>query len=149
MVFKDIVLVFYAAVASPHLSGPRCPESDGLWPPGYERDKLQACSASATISDSIVPSALTNLSVWTIQDLFQHAGHVHRAPHACKAKAFWRPTPIRNPYDMETSTITATKNRKNKAIAPRKIAPTTASTLRFGLNIEPSGTLASSGCSGS
>jgi SAM-dependent methyltransferase len=57
-------------------------------------------------------------------------------------------TPRLARYDREVHTITATKRRK-KAIAARKIPPTTSRALGLNLNIEPRATFASSGHVGS
>ena len=107
-------------------------------------------SSQANVAARVVPGILASPFTWTMEgpscNPYGCRANRLRAPPARRSRAY---PLIRGRYDMETNTITATKNKKNKAIAPRKIAPTTASSLRFGLNIEPSGTLASSGRSGS
>jgi hypothetical protein len=51
---------------SPALTGVPTGVAD-LRPSGYEPDELPDCSASASIAESVVPSALASLSAWTME----------------------------------------------------------------------------------
>ncbi len=57
--------------------------------------------------------------------------------------------PLQGRYGSVANTTIATKNKKNRAIAPRNIAPTTANALGLNLNIDLRATFASSGRCGS
>jgi hypothetical protein len=117
---------------------------------GMPESVLMPAPVKATMcSDPAIQRAVVSMYFWKGLHVI-HTGAAQTAFGLRLPARRSRAYPLtRGRYEMETNTITATKNNKNKAIAPRKIAPTTASSLRFGLNMEPSGTLASSGRSGS
>ena len=78
----------------------------------------------------------------------------HRASMRCDADRLrtcrlLRFLPLCRCYDSETNTTNAKTDRNIRATTPKKIPKITGSSLRFGLNVEPRETFASSGRSGS
>ena len=108
-----MVLIFYATVVPSHLSEPRRPESDEFWPSGYAPVELPDCSNSASISDSVVPSALASLSAWTMEGVLSARSTAPCArrdqdlPVCSSGARFARSTPggITSPIPLHTRNV--------------------------------------------
>ena len=114
------------------------------------RVKVDLPSTSANIAESVVPSALASPSASTMEGIVYVASiRVPYKPPLGSARRSAASLLLLGSYDSETHTTNAKTDRNMRATTPRKITPTTASTLRFGLNVEPKESFASSGRSGS
>lgn len=127
-------------------------------PPGHSRWGSHSAafyprSNSASISASVVPSALASLSAWKIEGV-----PCIRRPCGCGADSLQSPHGYQRSgisflvlgiYYHETHKTNAKTDRNIRNTTPRKIPNTTGSSLRFGLKVEPKESFASSGRSGS
>jgi hypothetical protein len=104
----------------------------------------------ANVAARVVPSALASLSAATLEGIVYVASiRMPYKPPPGSARRSAISFLFLGSYDSETHTTNAKTDRNIRATTPKKIPKTTASTLRFGLNVEPKESLASSGRSGS